>query len=79
MLIQKIKKDLVVVTPFKVAKDVDGKDVTILDKDNRKEFSQTRIDAERVWITEANAKTALIDAIQIEMDKPDLDLDPEET
>ncbi len=76
MLIQKIKKDLVVVTPFKIAKDVDGKEVTILDEDNRKEFSQTRIDAERVWITEANAKTTLLDAVQIEMDKPNLE--PEE-
>ncbi len=75
MLIEKIKKDLVTVTPFKVATDIEGKDVTILDKDNRKEYSQTRIDAERVWITEANAKTVLLDAVQIEMNKPDPELE----
>ena len=78
MLIQKIKDDLVIVTQFKVAKDIEGKDVTILDEDNRKEFSQTRIDAERVWIIAAYQKTALLDAVQIEMNKPDPNPDTEE-
>ncbi len=75
MIIQKIKDDLVIVTSFKVAKDIDGKEVTILDTDNQKEFSQTRIDAERVWITQANQRTILLDNIQIEMNKPNPDLE----
>ena len=73
MLIRKIKDDIVTVIPFKVATDVDGKKVTILDVDNRKEFSQTRIDAERIWITEANQRTELLDTIQTEMNKPNPD------
>ncbi len=78
MRIKKIKKDLVIMTPFKVVKDINNNEVTILDTDNQKEFSQTRINAERVWITEANVKTTLLDAVQVEMNKPDPDLEPEE-
>ena len=73
MLIQKIKNDVVIVTPFKVVKDINNNEITILDVDNRKEFSQTRIDAERVWITEANKRTVFLDTIQTEMNKPNPD------
>ncbi len=67
MKIEKTGSDCVVTKEIITVKDINDKDFQIYSE--IKEYSQTRIDAEQVWVAEAVAKKTHLDAIQTEMDK----------
>ena len=67
MEIEKVGPDRVVTKEVVTVKDINDNEVQIYTE--IKEYSQTRIDAEKVWVAELEAKKAHLDAIQTEMNK----------